>query len=262
MDLVRTIRLDLEMLGFSDESLRPLNEHERNYAKKDGPWFINAENYKIATTSSLQVKLVLCANVLAAEDASKDQRNAAADILFKAGDSDALAIGIETLLTNDKLMSTYEDHLVSAATSVANGFRLELQGKNLTVELPEAVMGLLARAESFNLAGNQFSNVIAGTVLYDMVYDMKRWLHAKFDWRGRELTGFDGLAGVLHTGEFLAPGMDTGSEISIKKLRGDSELDLSGRKVGADAAAVIASLIATNTLVDQTKSPDSQHFSK
>jgi len=154
---------------------------------------------------------------------------------------------VDLACCQDKLMPIYKDRLVSAAISVANGFRLELQDRNFTVELPEVVMGLLAKAESFNLAGNQFSNIHAGTVLYDMVYTMKRWLHAKFDWRGRRLTGFDGLAGVLHTGEFLAPGMDTGSEISIEKLRGKSELDLSGRNIGSQAAAVIASLIATNT---------------
>jgi hypothetical protein len=36
------------MLGFTDESIRPLTAHQKKCDQQEGEWFNNADNYKVA----------------------------------------------------------------------------------------------------------------------------------------------------------------------------------------------------------------------
>jgi hypothetical protein len=255
LELVHTIMTDMQMLGFPYSSLGPLIEHQEEYTKKDGLWFNNANSYKRATNDALQTKLQVCSKTLVSADSCENTSlaNTAADILFEPGDSDALAEGVASVLLHNDLLVTYGERLAQVAACAHNydsEFRLELPNRNIVGELPEAVLLLLVSAKSFNLAGNSFSNIVAGSALYDMVYTMRRWHDATFDWRGKHLGGFDCIAKFLHTGSFIADEMST--SVAIQDLRGTSgptNLSLAGRGIGADGATIIASLLPLNSVL-------------
>lgn len=70
LDLCHTIRMDMEMLGFSEKSVTPLLLHEAEYAAKPGEWFNNADHYSTATTDALHAKLRVCSGSAEVESAS------------------------------------------------------------------------------------------------------------------------------------------------------------------------------------------------
>ena len=54
-----------------------------------------------------------------------------------------------------------------------------------TGALPQSFFKLLGTADWFNLKGNTFSNVEAGTTLHNMVYEMNNWREVEaIEWQG------------------------------------------------------------------------------
>ena len=182
-ELTRTIKTDLVALDFPSKCLGPLDDHELKYKDKDGEWFVAAENYKQATNDILQTKLEVCALVLQSDSATESNQQKAAGILFNPSDAGAMAIGVKTLLL-DETGTLLQQH----SSRLSGGLsRLDLQGLNITVELPDEIIQLLGSAEYFNLSGNKFSNVEEGTALATMIYGMTNWKDVKeLPWQGRK----------------------------------------------------------------------------
>ena len=245
-DLIHTIKLDMQMQDFSDELMAPLTEHAQIHAAKDGRWYINADNYKSATDGALQAKLNSCSDALLSDDASEKTKGAAVDVLFKSKDVGALAAGVKTLLQNKTLLEEHRGTLAEVARDAdvehLKGLRLDLSDLRLTTELPEAALHLLAWAESFDLSGNKFSNIKAGTALAHMVYETHRWRDAKMNWTGKELTEFGIAARHLHSGELTI----NQATLKIKDLRDLAAIDLSGQGLDHRDAQVVAVLITAN----------------
>jgi Ran GTPase-activating protein (RanGAP) involved in mRNA processing and transport len=246
MDLVHTIKVDMRMMGFSDTLLRPLLAHESEHIQKPGPWFNNAENYKIATNLSLDAKLAVCLETLKAEDAPKKTKAESANMIFSPSDSAALSVGVSATLRDAKLLEQYRDRLdeiAATAESKNQDLRLDMHDGNITSELPEEVLRLLVWAESFDLSGNSFSNIKPGTALAHMVYKEKTLRNASMNWIGRGLTELDAAAKYLHSGELII----THATLQITELRNATELDLSGQQLGVEEAVVISVILPENT---------------
>ena len=246
-DLIHTIKLDMHMKEFSDDLMGPLLKHEAEHKKKTGQWFNNAEKYKTATNTVLQAKLDVCSNALLTAGASDASRNAAIDVLFKSNDSAALAVGMKVLLQNESLLQQYQSTLATVADeadpSSLSDLRLDLKNLGLTSELPAAALKLMAWAESFDLSGNNFSNIMQGSALAHMVYEMHRWRDAKLNWVGKEFDGMDQAVKHLYSSNEL-----TVSSVTLKmpELWRATALDLSGQSLGPKDALVIASIIPLN----------------
>ena len=246
-DLIHTIKLDMHMKGFSDDLMHPLLKHEEEYKQKPGQLFNNADTYKTVTNTALQAKLDVCSNALLTTDASDASKSAAIDVLFKSNDTAALAVGMKVLLQNESLLQQYQSTLSTVAaeadpSSLAD-LRLDLKNLGLTSELPAAALKLMAWAESFDLSGNNFSNITQGSALAHMVYEMHRWRDAKLNWAGKEFDGMDQAVKHLYSSNEL-----TVSETTLKmtELWSATALDLSGQSLGPKDALVIASIIPLN----------------
>ena len=255
-DLVHTIKMDLQMMGFSQALLAPLIKHEEEQEKKPGQDFINADYYNRVTSLALGAKLEVCSLALKTPDVSEETKSLAADILFSGGDSGALTVGIKTLLEQPGLMDQCQGHLtkvVAAAESdykdrlrcgqVLRDLRLDLKDYGATTELPMQVLSLLAWAESFDLSGNTFGNIKQGTALADMVYNQTRWRDATLNWKGKQLTELAEAAQYLHSGDLT---IDRAT-LQIKELRQDTELHLEDKDLGPDDARVIGAILPSNT---------------
>jgi hypothetical protein len=231
MDLIHTLKSDMNMLGFLPEQLGPLLEHEQKCKDLDGEHFSNADKYNYETAQALGAKLQSCSKaMIAAAGTAEASKEAAARILFKLGDSAALAVGVVTLLENESLLVEYTSELDEAADAAAkyNGLRLDLKGLKLTAALPDAVLRLLLSAEYFDLSENNFSNLQAETAQYDMIYicsKMQKW---------REVSALD------LSNQKLAKKI-VGLKMLLPLVDGLVELNLSGNDIdaeGAEAAAV------------------------
>jgi len=183
-DVLHTIKMELQMQGFVQEQLGPITKHEEfvdsKYKKEGGAWFGNADHYKDVTNRALDAKMQVCADAVAAGSSSEASKVAAAGVLFKEGDSAALAVAVVTLLQNENLRVEYGERLSKAAADAAeySELRLDLKDLGLTCELPDDVISLLLTAERFDISGNQFSNVEAESMRYDMIYKcscMQKW---------------------------------------------------------------------------------------
>ena len=105
-DLIHTIKMDMQMLGFSDDSLGPLQDHYKQYAepKENSTNFNNSDFYKQATDAVIAAKLDVCCNVIKLGTGTELQRKQAQKILFNPGDAAALAKGITTVLGDARLL--------------------------------------------------------------------------------------------------------------------------------------------------------------
>ena len=180
-DLIHTIEMEMVRAGFLHQSLQPLRDHKAEYeegTEKGGEWFNNSDNYKFATNAVIEAKLEVCCGVLKASDATDKEKELAASILFNKTDSAALAKGIATILPNPPLLTKYQPKLAEIAEAGTLD-TLELEGKQISGDLPESIMKLMASARYFNLAGNRFGNITEGTALHDMVYGMTNWRDRK-----------------------------------------------------------------------------------
>lgn len=229
-DVLYTIKMELQMQGFVQEQLGPITKHEEfvnsKYKKEGGEWFSNADHYKDVTNRALDAKMQVCSRALASGSSSETSKKAAADALFKEGDSAALAVAVATLLQNDNLHVEYGGRLSKAAADATeySELRLDLKDGRLTGELPDDVISLLLAAERFDISGNQFSNVKAESVLYDMIYKcscMQKW---------REGGSLDLSAQNLKDESFIALGS------LLPLIVGLVELDLSKNEITARCA--------------------------
>ena len=246
-DLIHTIQLDMTMKGFSDDVMGPLLKHAEEHNQKPGQWFNNADKYKAATNAALQAKLDVCSTVLLTADASDASKSAAIDTLFKSNDTAALAVGMKVLLQNESLLQQYQSTLATVAdeadpSSLAD-LRLDLKNLGLTSELPAAALKLVAWAESFDLSGNNFSNIMQGSALAHMVYEMHRWRGAKMNWVGKKFVGIDQAVKHLYSSNELTVSKTT---LKMSELWSATALDLSGQSLGPKDALVIASIIPLN----------------
>ena len=123
----------------------------------------------------MDAKLGVCCNVLKSASATAKEKDSAVKTLFNKDDGAALARGIVTILPDPSLLAKYEPNLQEIVMSGGRLGALDLKDEGLTGTLPASVFQLLGSAEYFNLHGNEFSNVMAGTALYDMVYRMTNW---------------------------------------------------------------------------------------
>ena len=180
-DLIHTIKMDMKMLGFSDHSLGPLQDHYKEYAepKENSIRFNNSNFYKQATDAVIAAKLDVCCNAIKLGTGATDlERKQAQKILFNPDDAAALAKGITIVLSDGRLLKQH----ISALEAIADRGILEsldLTGSELQCALPKPVLRLLGNAMHFNMDGNSFSNVKKGTALYDMVYRMNNWRDRK-----------------------------------------------------------------------------------
>jgi hypothetical protein len=238
ISLVNTIKLDLQMQGFTPDQLGPIIDHEAEYAQKDGPWFSDADHYKDATNHALDSKLEAMASAMSssnsATSSSSKTKTAAADVLFKAGDSAALALAVVKLLRDENLRVEYGERLSKAAADAAeySELRLDLKDLGLTGELPDDVISLLLAAERFDISGNQFSNVAAESMRYEMIYKcscMQKWRE------GDTLN----LSAQNLTDESMAT---LGSLLPL--IIGLRELDLSSNTITAAGAKAVADGVA------------------
>jgi hypothetical protein len=243
--LLNTIKLDLQMLGFVRDQLGPIIKHEEEYTQKAGPWFNNADHYKLATNHALDAKLQVCSDVMAAEYSSETSKAAAADVLFKESDSAALAVAVVTLLRKGNLLVEYGGRLSKAAADAAaySELRLDLKDLALTCELPNDVISLLLTAERFDISGNQFSNFGAESMRYDMIYKcscMQKWREGgTLNLSAQKLTDENAVA----LGSFLP------------LIVGLVELDLSSNAITATGAKGVADGVAKCRSDNPSSSP-------
>jgi hypothetical protein len=135
-DLIHTIEMDMTMEGFSPASLQPLKDHKEQYEQKGGSWFNNSDNYKKATNAVIDAKLEICAGVLKSNDASDEEHDRAARMLFNENDSAALAKGITTILPHAHLLQRYGTELDKAAEAGGSLVRLNLENCKYDGESP------------------------------------------------------------------------------------------------------------------------------
>jgi hypothetical protein len=237
-DVMYTIKMELQMQGFVQEQLGPITKHEEfiesKYKEAGGEWFSNADHYKNVTNRALDAKMQACAEAMTAESSSKASKAAAADVLFKEGDSAALSVAVVTLLRNEALRVEYGGRLSLAAADPTqySELRLDLKDLGLTGELPDDAVSLLLAAERFDISGNQFSNIGGESMRYDMIYKcscMQKWREG----------GTLNLSAQKLTDENLAA---LGSLVSL--IVGLVELDLSGTGITAVGAKSMADGIA------------------
>ena len=179
-DLIHTIKMDMQMLGFSDDSLGPLQDHYKQYAepKENSTNFNNSDFYKQATDAVITAKLDVCCNVIKLGTGTELQRKQAQKILFNRDDAAALAKGIATVLGDERLLEQHIPALEEIGDS-GNLESLDLKDSKLGCALPKPVLRLMGNATHFNMDGNSFSNIQEGTALYDMVYRMNNWRDRK-----------------------------------------------------------------------------------
>ena len=237
-DVLHTIKMELQMQGFVQEQLGPITKHEEfvdsKYKEEGGEWFGNADHYKDVTNRALDAKMQVCSYAMASESSSEASKVTAAGVLFKEGDSAALAVAVVTLLQNENLRVEYGERLSKAAADAAeySELRLDLKDLGLTGELPDDVISLLLAAERFDISGNQFSNVGAESMQYDMIYKcscMQKWREG----------GMLNLSAQKLTDENLAA---LGSLVSL--IVGLVELNLSGNGITAVGAKSMADGVA------------------